>query len=133
MIAYIPVFLLVHLFKRTSSRKSKAIQIENEIKNSWREENKSLLVKKTSLFFIFPWWFKLILYGFSFICMALSIVLIIFKGENDFLTVNFHLRLYQSDAAIHLLRSNKINKGFGNVFVKIESNLRTRKTKHEIS
>ncbi len=39
MLAYIPVFFFVELFKRTSSRKSKSETLQNIIKNMSTSEN----------------------------------------------------------------------------------------------
>ena len=35
---------------------------------------------KFSKSFKFPWWFKIGLYGFSFMCMIISIIVVIVKG-----------------------------------------------------
>jgi hypothetical protein len=96
MLAYIPVFFLVELFKRTSSRKSKSEILQNIInKNMSTSENiKMEEIKiengssknKNNKCFPFPWWFKLILYCISFACMTLSICSIIFIG--------IHLKLF---------------------------------------
>jgi len=92
MLAYIPVFFLVELFKRTSSRKSKSEKLQNIInKNMSTSENiKMEEIKiengssknKNKKCFPFPWWFKITLYCISYACMALSICSIIFKGIN---------------------------------------------------
>ena len=87
MSAYIPVFFLVELFKRTSSRKSKSEKLQNIIKNMSTSENiKMEEIKiengssKNKKCIPFPWWFKIILHCISYTCMALSICSIIFIG-----------------------------------------------------
>ncbi len=94
LLAYIPVFFLVELFKRTSSRKSKSEKLQNIInKNMSTSENikmKEIKIEngssKNKKCFPFPWWFKIILYCISYACMALSICSIIFTG--------IHLKLF---------------------------------------
>ena len=90
MLAYIPVFFLVELFKRTSSRKSKSEKLQNIIDknmstsknikiNEIKIENGSSKNKNKKCI-PFPWWLKIILYCISYACMALSICSIIFIG-----------------------------------------------------
>ena len=95
MLAYIPVFFLVELFKRTSSRKSKSEKLQNIIKNMSTSENIKIneikiengsTKNKNNKCFPFPWWFKIILYCISYVCMAFSICSIIFIG--------IHLKLF---------------------------------------
>ena len=88
MIAYIPVIFLIEFFKKTSNRKSKSEKLQNLIKSfsvtkvndlNYKSESKPA---KNSKFILFPWFFKLILYFISYVCMALSICLVIYKGKN---------------------------------------------------
>jgi len=89
MLAYIPVFFLVELFKRTSNRISKSEKLHNIIKTISTSENikmEEIKIKngssknKNKKCFPFPWWFKIILYCISYACMALSICSIMFIG-----------------------------------------------------
>jgi hypothetical protein len=107
MLAYIPVFFLVELFKRTSSRKSKSERLQNIIQNMSKSENfKMEEIKiengssknKNKKWILFPWWFKIIFYCISYTCMALSICSIIFIG--------IHLSLF---LILSLLVNNFIN------------------------
>ena len=87
LLAYVPIFFLIELFKRTSNRKSKSKQLENVIKGLKGSEKVNLVLENQKVsskefkLIPFPWWFKLILYGISFVCMALSIFLITLKGN----------------------------------------------------
>jgi hypothetical protein len=90
MLAYIPVFVLIELFKRTSHRKSKSKRLQKVLKNirGKAQETFETKSKKDSIkinqrrVFSFPWWLKIILYVVSYFCMALSICFVIFKGKN---------------------------------------------------
>ena len=53
--------------------------IESEKGKLKNKEKESLYTKNN--FFLFPWWFKLIGYILSNICVVISIVFIIFKGK----------------------------------------------------
>jgi hypothetical protein len=90
IVAYVPVFVLIQLFKRTSGVWSKSKRLEKFMKNTGSSLNKNNYQTKESksLRFTFPWWFKIFLYLFSFIVMASSIVLVTFKG-------NFFLKAVQ--------------------------------------
>ena len=83
IVAYVPVFVLIQLFRRTSSVWSKSKRLVKLIKNTDSSLNKNKIHTKESesMSWIFPWWFKIILYLFSFIVMASSIVLVTFKGK----------------------------------------------------
>ena len=79
--AYLPVFFLVELFRRTSSRTSKIKRLQKSISTISTTKKVNLLPMNGSKKNIqFPWWLKVILYLVSFSCMALSICLIAFKG-----------------------------------------------------
>jgi hypothetical protein len=79
----VPVFVLIQLFKRTSSVWSKSKRLEKLIKNTDSSLNKKKIHTKESksMSCTFPWWFKIFLYLFSFIVMASAIVLVTFKGK----------------------------------------------------
>jgi hypothetical protein len=83
IVAYVPVFVLIQLFKRTSSVWSKSKRLEKFMENNESSLNKKKIHTKESdlMSFTFPWWFKIFLYLFSFIVMASSIVLVTFKGN----------------------------------------------------
>jgi len=85
--AYIPVFILIELFKRTSSRKTKSTRLQNIIKNLTDQHKIDFAIKNINgeekikkKVILFPWWFKFVLYTISYICMATSVCLILFKG-----------------------------------------------------
>ena len=85
IVAYVPVFVLIQLFKRTSSFRSKSKKVEKLIKKSLNEsslsKNNFHTEESKSMSIIFPWWFKIFLYLFSFFVMASSIGLVTFKGN----------------------------------------------------
>jgi hypothetical protein len=83
IVAYVPVFVMIQLFKRTSGVWTKSIRLEKLIENTDTILNKNMLSVKESksMRFTFPWWFKIFLYLFSFVSMAFSIVLVTFKGN----------------------------------------------------
>ena len=82
IVAYVPVFLLIQLFERTSSVWSKSTRLEKLIKNTGSSINKKKIrtEESKSLRWTFPWWFKIFLYLGSFVSMASSIVLVTLKG-----------------------------------------------------
>ena len=81
VLAYLPVFFLIELFRRTSSRTSKIKRLQKSISTISTAKKVNLLPMKGSKKNIqFPWWLKIILYLASFGCMAFSIFLIAFKG-----------------------------------------------------
>ena len=81
--AYVPVFVLIQLFKRTSGVWTKSIRLEKLIKKIESSLNKKKIRSQESKTIpsTFPWWFKIFLYLFSFVSMAFSIVLVTFKGN----------------------------------------------------
>ena len=83
IVAYVPVFVLIQLFKRTSSFRSKSKKLEKLIKNNESSLNKNNFhtEESKSMSFTFPWWFKIFLYLFSFFVMASSICFVTFKGN----------------------------------------------------
>ena len=83
IVAYVPVFVLIQLFKRTSSFRSKSKKLEKLIKNNESSLNKNNFhtEESKSMSFTFPWWFKIFLYLFSFVVMASSICFVTFKGN----------------------------------------------------
>ena len=85
IVAYVPVFVLIQLFKRTSSFRSKSKKVEKLIKKSLNEsslsKNNFHTEESKSMSFTFPWWFKIFLYLFSLFVMASSIGLVTFKGN----------------------------------------------------
>jgi hypothetical protein len=92
IVAYVPVFVLIQLFKRTSSVFSKSKRLEKLVTKTGPSLNKNQIHTKDSksmsfTFITFPWWFKIFLYLFSFVVMVSSIVLVIFKG-------NFYLKAH---------------------------------------
>ena len=82
IVSYVPVFVLIQLFKRTSSVWSKSKRLERLIRNSESSLNKnnSLTKESKTMSITFPWWFKMFLYLVSFVVMASSIGLVTFKG-----------------------------------------------------
>jgi len=81
VLAYLPVFFLIELFRRTSPRTSKIKRLQKSISTISTTKKVNLLPMNGSKKNIqFPWWLKIILYLASFSCMALSICLIAFKG-----------------------------------------------------
>ena len=83
IVAYMPVFVLIQLYKRTSGVWTKSIRLEKLIKKIESSLNKKKIRSQESKTIpsTFPWWFKIFLYLFSFVSMAFSIVLITFKGN----------------------------------------------------
>ena len=83
IVAYVPVFVLIQIFKRTSSVMSKSKRLEKLVTKTGPSLNKKQIHTKDSksMSFTFPWWFKIFLYLFSFVSMAFSIVLVTFKGN----------------------------------------------------
>ena len=83
IVAYVPVFVLIQLFKRTSSFRSKSKKLKKLIKNNESSLNKKKIhIDETkSLRWTFPWWLKIFLYLFSFVAMAFSIVIVTMKGN----------------------------------------------------
>jgi hypothetical protein len=86
--AFLPVYVLVQIFKNTSSRKSKTNKlkriIDDKISSNANKSNMNVndvLLKNSSKNTFFPWWFKLVLYVISFTCMTLSIAIMVFKGN----------------------------------------------------
>jgi hypothetical protein len=93
IVAYVPVFVLIQLFSRTSCVWSKSQRLEKLIRNSESSLNKnnSLTKESKTMSITFPWWFKIFLYLFSFIVMASSIVLVTFKGIFFTNLINFSI------------------------------------------
>ncbi len=85
IVAYVPVFVLIQLFKRSSSVWSKSKRLEKLVTKTGPrlDLNKKQIHTKDSksMNFTFPWWFKIFLYLFSFAVMVSSIVLVTFKGN----------------------------------------------------
>jgi hypothetical protein len=81
--AYVPVFVLIQLFKRSSSVFSKSKRLEKLVTKTGPSLNKKQIHTKDSksISFTFPWWFKIFLYLFSFVVMVTSMVLVTFKGN----------------------------------------------------
>ncbi len=87
LVAFLPVFALVQIFKHTSSRNSKTNKlkriIDDKISSKVNKTYRSVKdVNKSTKNIFFPWWLKIILYLISFTCMALSIAIMVFKGNN---------------------------------------------------
>ena len=89
IVAYVPVFVLIQIFKRTSSVWSKSKRLEKLVTKTGPSLYKKQIRTKDSksMSFTFPWGFKIFLYLFSFVVMVSSIVLVTFKG-NFFLKAN---------------------------------------------
>ena len=89
IVAYVPVFVMIQLFKRSSSVLSKSKRLEKLVSKTGPSLYKKQIHTKDSksMSFTFPWWFKIFLYLFSFVVMVSSIVLVTFKG-NFFLKAN---------------------------------------------
>jgi hypothetical protein len=81
--AYVPVFVLIKLFKRTSSVLLKSKRLEKLIKNtdSMNNKNNFLTKKSKSMICLLPYWFKIFLFLFSFSFMASSGFLVTFIGN----------------------------------------------------
>ena len=86
--AYVPVFVLIQLFTRTSSRESKWNRLEKVFQDSSESSkppsvkispsNKSSPKKKP---LTFSWRFKIILYSFSIGLMVVSVCFVTVKGK----------------------------------------------------
>ena len=95
IITYVPLLLLVFLFRRTSARKiaSKKLKYLIESLTTNQETKKKIEIKSSkdagnrNKDLKFPWWLKIILYLFSFMCMGVSIALILIKSS----LINFNL------------------------------------------
>ncbi len=83
IMAYVPVFVLIQIFKRTSSVLSKSKRLEKLVKKTGPSLYKKQINTKDSkpMSFTFPWWLKIFLYLFSFVFMVTSMVLVTFKGN----------------------------------------------------
>ena len=76
------------LFRKTSARKTASKKLKDLIQTltNNHERKKDREIKSTETNentqqeFKFAWWFKIVLYLISFVCMGVSIVLILFKG-----------------------------------------------------
>jgi hypothetical protein len=122
MIAFLPILLLVELFKRSkryNERKGKISEILlknercNQLTNEIKRENYIEIKKKRRL--RFSWWIKIIAYLISHLLIIISAVLVIIKGidcgdqtvskwltsllfaliSSVFLTQPFQVKLYQ--------------------------------------
>ena len=82
IVAYMPVIILIQLYKRTSSHVVKTTRLENALDNmlASNKSKKSKINSNIKKSFTFPWWFKIFLYLISFGVMAASISLVTFKG-----------------------------------------------------
>ena len=78
-----PVFVLIQLYKRTSTVLSKSKRLKKLIKKTESSLNKKRILAEESKSkpSTFPWWFKIFLYLLSFVSMVFSIVLVTFKGN----------------------------------------------------
>ncbi len=81
--AYVPVFVLIKLFKRTSSVCSKSKRLDKLIKNtdSMINQDNFRTKKSKSMRCLLPCWFKIFLYLFSFSVMASSGFLVTYIGN----------------------------------------------------
>ena len=87
MIVFLPILLLVELFRRSkryNERKEKISEIliknerPNKLKNEIKSENYIEIRNKKRI--RFSWWFKIIAYLISHLLMIISAVLVIIKG-----------------------------------------------------
>ncbi len=89
LIVFPPSLLLVQLFKRTKLRTSRLSKIKKLLEeynptrtvNHENKNNKAEKTKTKKLFESkFPWWFKIIAYGLSFILACVCLFFVIMKG-----------------------------------------------------
>jgi cell division protein FtsX len=85
MFTFIPSFILVQLFRRSPKRKTKTTKLRNIIKNVSNIERQNDAIKRQKKSRNFPWWLKIVAYILSFVCIAVCICLIIFKGKIRFI------------------------------------------------
>jgi polycystin 1L2 len=88
LIVFPPSLLLVQLFKRTKLRISRLSKIKklleeyNPTRSLDQEDKNKAGIKKAKKSFElkFPWWFKIIAYGLSFILACVCLFFVIMKG-----------------------------------------------------
>ena len=90
ILTFFPLTALAHLYRKTRARKTQSNKLEAYLQSlsnssSWKKsklnEPKSHSKNETKAAeFKFPWWFKIVLYCFSFICMLVSVALILSQG-----------------------------------------------------
>jgi len=89
LIVFPPSLLLVQLFKRTKLRVGRLSKIKKLLEeynptrtvNHENKKNKAEKTKTKKLFELkFPWWFKIIAYGLSFILACVCLFFVIMKG-----------------------------------------------------
>jgi hypothetical protein len=86
IITFVPLIVLVILFKKTKSRQKRSTQFKKMLQKETNLDSdikilkmKSNQVTKKKLF-KFPWPFKIVLYLVSFLSMGFSILFVLFKG-----------------------------------------------------
>lgn len=86
-VTYLPLLLLVLVFKKTQPRKKKSSKLEKVLKKiTGRVHLPAIHVKKPDLTekkrkIKLPWYFKIFLYIFSLMSMVLSIAFVLLKGN----------------------------------------------------
>jgi hypothetical protein len=77
--------LLVILFRKTKSRQKRSKKLENTLKSAHSNVKNQKIKTPQEIngrkVFLFPWYFKIILYFVSFLSMAISILFVLFKGN----------------------------------------------------
>jgi polycystin 1L2 len=73
VLTYFPLLFLAFLFRRAKSREKK--------KNTTSNTSQKYEISDKKSNFKFPWWFKIIFYLISWVCMAISIAFALFKGK----------------------------------------------------
>ena len=98
MIVFLPMLILAALFRNTkSSSSSRVKKMKSLLKAEIHQETKS---------FKFAWWFKIVLYFFSFTCMSITILFIIIMGLFNFV---LKFRIFNS---FHVQQLNSLRKRF---------------------
>jgi hypothetical protein len=88
IITFLPLIVLVTLFKKTKSRHNRLTQFKKMLKKE-KNLNSDIKIlnmnlanlKKKKKIFKFPWPFKIVLYLVSFLSMGFSILFVLFKGK----------------------------------------------------
>ena len=97
-VTYLPLLLLTFLFRKTSTRKTTSDKLKELLHSLTSEDKESRKMnslpntKSSHKVFKFPWWFKIVLYLVSFVCMGVSIVFILFKGNCPITRKSFDLK-----------------------------------------
>ena len=79
---FLPLILLAFLFRKTRRFHTKYDRLKKTMQSFKIKtvQNKALKINSKSERFAFPWFFKVVLYAISFLCMIVSIFFTILKG-----------------------------------------------------